>query len=217
MGAGITHCRRPRSSDWRSGESAKFSTCENYNSDGGDLTGGKWGLWLMVVQVSFLKCDRYSKVLLSQLMISSFKGNKLYSLLFRFTEQKAGLVRGTEFLFYSKPTGNHWTLTATSQAVSSGESKFTALLYSLLPLSTPHPEKMFCHLALNENGHLGGEKKKNLCRWKGVTSNWKLEFLNGKYFEAPISGLPTMSSWLNTDIFLCSLPDGNHFWGQFSF
>lgn len=53
----------------------------------------------MAVQVSFLKCDRYSKVLLSQLMTSSFKGNKLYSLLFRFTEQKARLVRGTEFLF----------------------------------------------------------------------------------------------------------------------
>lgn len=160
MGAGITHCRRPRSSDWRCGESAKFSTCENYNSDGGDLTGGKWGPWLMVVQVSFLKCDRYSKVLLSQLMTSSFKGNKLYSLLFRFTEQKARLVWGTEFLFYSEPTGNHWTLTATSQAVSSGESKFPALLYSLFPLSTPHPEKMFRHLALKENGHLGGKKKK---------------------------------------------------------
>lgn len=149
-----------RSSDWRSGESAKFSTCENYNSDGGDLTRGKWGPWLMVVQVSFLKCDRYSKVLLSQLMTSSFKGNKLYSLLFRFTEQKARLVRGTKFLFYSKPTGNHWTLTATSQAVSSGKSKFTALLYSLFPLSMSHPEKMFRHLALKENGHLGGEKNK---------------------------------------------------------
>lgn len=41
----------------------------------------------MVVQVSLLKCDvlspfqdRYSKVLLSQLMTSSFKGNKLFSL-----------------------------------------------------------------------------------------------------------------------------------------
>lgn len=216
MGAGITHCRRPRSSDWRCGESAKFSTCENYNSDGGDLTGGKWGPWLMVVQVSFLKCDRYSKVLLSQLMTSSFKENKLYSLLFRFTEQKARLVRGTKLLFYSNPTGNHWTLTATSQAVSSGESKFTALLYSLFPLSTPHPKRCFVIWRWRKMVIWEGEKK-NPCRRKGVTSNWKLEFLNGKYVVASISGPPPMSSWLNTDIFLCSLPDGNHFWGQFSF
>lgn len=52
-----------------------------------DLSGEKWGMWLMVVQVSFLKCDalsqlqnRYSNVLLSKVTMSSFKMSRLYSL-----------------------------------------------------------------------------------------------------------------------------------------
>lgn len=97
----------------------------------------------MVVQVSFLKCDvlsqfrdRYSKVLLSQLMTSSFKGNKLYSLPFRSTEQKTRLRGKLSVFFYNKPTGNHRPLTAASQVVLSGKSKFTTQLYNLFSL--PH-------------------------------------------------------------------------------
>lgn len=112
----------------------------------GEIWLGEWGMWLMVVQVSFLKCDmlsqfrdRYSKVLLSQLMTSSFQGNKLYSLPFRSTEQKARL-RGklSVFFFYNKPTGNHRPLTDASQVVLSGKSKFTTQLYNLFLFSLPH-------------------------------------------------------------------------------
>lgn len=72
----------------------------------GEIWPRKWGPWLMVLQISFLKCDvlsqfqdHYSKVLLSLLMTSSFKGNKLYSLPSRFTEQKARLGWGGACFF----------------------------------------------------------------------------------------------------------------------
>lgn len=111
----------------------------------GEIWLGEWGMWLMVVQVSFLKCDvlsqfrdRYSKVLLSQLMTSSFKGNKLSSLPFRSTEQKARLRGKLSVLFYNKPTGNHRPLTAASQVVLSGKSKFTTQLCNLFLFSLPH-------------------------------------------------------------------------------
>lgn len=89
----------------------------------------------MVVQISFLKCDmlsqiqdRYSKVLLSLLMTSSFRVSKLYSLSSRFTEQKARLccVGGGGWVFFfsifcRKHTGNHHRpLTATSRVLLSG-------------------------------------------------------------------------------------------------
>lgn len=48
--------------------------------------GWEWSLWLVVVRVSFLKCDalsqlqdHYRNVLLSRLTLSSFKVNQLYS------------------------------------------------------------------------------------------------------------------------------------------
>lgn len=122
----------------------KFRHCMKITAVMGEIWLGQWGLWLMVVQVSFLKCDvlsqfqdRYSKVLLSQLMTSSFKGNKLYSLPFRFTEQKARLG-GKLSLFYNELTGNHRPLTATSQVVLSGKSKFTTQLYNLFLFGLPH-------------------------------------------------------------------------------
>lgn len=102
-------CHRARSSDGCCGESVKFSPCMKITVVMGEIWPGKWGLWLMVVQISFLKCDmlsqiqdRYSKVLLSLLMTSSFKVSKLYSLSSRFTEQKARLccVGGGDWVFF---------------------------------------------------------------------------------------------------------------------
>lgn len=91
-GAGIIHCRPLRSSVWRHGESAKFSPCENDISDGGELT-RKLSLATYGCSGQLLeKRDRDSNVLLSQLMTSSFEGNKPYSVILRFPEQRARLV-----------------------------------------------------------------------------------------------------------------------------
>lgn len=147
--AEIIHPVIDGSSDGCCGGSVKFSPCMKITAVMGEIWPGKWGLWLMVVQISFLKCDvlsqfedRYSKVLLSLLMTSSFKVNKLYSLPSRFTEQKARLGGETEcFFLNNEPTGNHQPLSATSQALLSGKlKKFTAQLYNLFLFSLPQLE-----------------------------------------------------------------------------
>lgn len=175
----------------------------------------------MVVQVSFLKCDvlsqfrdRYSKVLLSQLMTSSFKGNKLYSLPFRSTEQKARL-RGKRsvFFFYNKPTGNHRPLTDASQVVLSGKSKFTTQLYNLFLFSLPHLDlwtrKEVSSSEIEWNGHFREKSLQKKCLEKKVQSG--NETINGHYLQASISGASAMPSCLSTDIFLGSWPNGQHF------
>lgn len=117
---------------------------------------GKWGLWLMVVQISFLKCDvlsqfqdGYSKVLLSLLMTSSFKVNKLYSLPSRFAEQKARHGGKGAECFLQQSTGNHRPLAATSPVLLSGRlKKFTAQPVSFQPASDrairTHKWQLFC-------------------------------------------------------------------------
>lgn len=148
----------------------------------------------MVVQVSFLKCDRYSKVLLSQLMTSSFKGNKLYSLLFRFTEQKARLVRGTDFFFFLQQAYRK-SLNTYCYLSSSIEWRVEVHHTVIQSFSSQHASSREDVSSFAAEGKWSfGRGKKNPCRRKGVTSDWKLEFLNGKYFEASISGPPTMSS-----------------------
>ncbi len=104
----------------------------------------------MVVQISLLKCDvlsqfrdGYSKVLLSLLMTSSFKVNKLYSLSSRVTEQKARRGEGGLSVFYNKSTGNHRPLAATSPLLLSGKlKKFTAQLHNLFLFSLPQTGKL---------------------------------------------------------------------------
>lgn len=189
----------------------------------GEIWLGEWVMWLMVVQVSFLKCDvlsqfrdRYSKVLLSQLMTSSFKGNKLYSLPFRFAEQKARL-RGKLSVFFLQQAHRKSSTTyccfssSIEWAVEVHYTVTQSFFFSACLIGTYGLAKMFHHLKLNEMVILGKSPCRQKCLEKKVQSG--NETMNGSYLQASISGASTMPSCLSTDIFLGSLPNGQHFLG----
>lgn len=54
-------CHRLWSSDGYCCGNVKFSPCMKITAVTGEIWPGKWGLWLMIVQISFLKCDVLSQ------------------------------------------------------------------------------------------------------------------------------------------------------------